>query len=109
MRSADLTLNDDDVASTQVTLTLDPREVSERAGSRTVRVTGTLDGTARTTETVVTVTVGSGADTAVEGTDYADVPELELTIAANRTDADGDVHVAADERPHRRRDGRRYP
>ena len=44
VRSADLTLNDDDVASTQVTLTLDPREVSERAGSRTVRVTGTLDG-----------------------------------------------------------------
>ena len=86
VRSAELTLNDDDVASTQVTLTLDPREVSERAGSRTVRVTGTLDGGTRTTETVVTVTVGSGADSALEGTDYADVPELELTIAANRTD-----------------------
>ncbi len=87
VRLADLTLNDDDVASTQVTLTLDPREVSERAGSRTVRVTGTLDGMARATATVVTVTVGSGADTALEGTDYADVPELELTIAANRTEA----------------------
>ena len=86
VRSIGLTLNDDDVASTTVTLTLDPREVSERAGSRTVRVTGTLDGTARATETVVAVTVGSGVDSAVEGTDYADVPELELTIAANRTD-----------------------
>ena len=86
VRSADLTLNDDDVASTKVTLTLDPPEVGESAGSRTVRVTGTLDGGTRTTETVVTVTVGSGADSALEGTDYADVPELELTIPANRTD-----------------------
>ena len=86
VRSADLTLNDDDVASTNVTLTLDPREVRESAGSRTVRVTGTLDGGARMTETVVTVTVGSGSDSALEGTDYAEVPELELTIPANRTD-----------------------
>ena len=86
VRAAELTLNDDDVESTKVTLTLDPVEVSERAGSRTVRVTGTLDGTARTTATVVTVTVGSGADSAVEGADYADVPELELTISPNRTD-----------------------
>ena len=86
VRSTELALNDDDVASTKVTLTLDPPEVSESAGSRTVRVTGTLDGTARTTATVVTVTVGSGADSAVEGADYADVPELELRIPANRTD-----------------------
>ncbi len=86
VRSADLTVNDDDVASTKVTLTLDPLEVSESAGSRAVRVTGTLDGGVRATATVVVVTVGSGADPALEGTDYADVPELELTIAANRTD-----------------------
>ena len=86
VRSADLTLNDDDVASTQVTLTLDPREVRESAGSRTVRVTGTLDGGARPTATVLTVTVGSGADSASEGEDYAEVPELELTIPANRTE-----------------------
>ncbi len=86
VRAADLTLNDDDVESTQVTLTLDPLEVRESAGSRTVRVTGTLDGGARPTETVLTVTVGSGADSASEGTDYAEVPELELAIPANRTD-----------------------
>ena len=53
VRSADLTLNDDDVESTTVTLTLDPLEVRESAGSRAVRVTGTLDGGARMTETVV--------------------------------------------------------
>ena len=86
VRSADLTLNDDDVESTTVTLTLDPLEVRESAGSRTVRVTGTLDGGARPTATVVAVTVGSGGDTAAEGTDYQDVGDLELTIPANRTD-----------------------
>ena len=86
VRSVDLTLNDDDVASTNVTLTLDPREIRESAGSRTVRVTGTLDGGARPTATVVAVTVGTGGDSATEGTDYAEVPELELTIPANRTD-----------------------
>ena len=86
VRSADLTLNDDDVESTTVTLTLDPLEVRENAGSRAVRVTGTLDGGSRPTATVVAVTVGSGGDTAAEGEDYAEVPELELTIPANRTD-----------------------
>ena len=84
--SVDLTLNDDDVESTTVTLTLDPLEVRESAGSRTVRVTGTLDGGSRPTATVVAVTVGSGSDTAAEGTDYQDVGDLELTIPANRTD-----------------------
>ena len=67
VRSADLTLNDDDVESTQVTLTLDPLEVRENAGSRAVRVTGTLDGGARPTATVVAVTVGSGGDSATGG------------------------------------------
>ena len=84
--SADLTLNDDDVESTTVTLTLDPLEVGENAGSRAVRVTGTLDGGSRPTATVVAVTVGSGGDSAAEGTDYQDVGDLELTIPANRTD-----------------------
>ena len=86
VRSTDLTLNDDDVASTTVTLTLDPREVSESVGSRTVRVTGTLDGGTRAEDTEVRLTVGAAGDTAVPGTDYERVPELDLTIPANRTD-----------------------
>ena len=85
VRATNLTLNDDDVESTTVTLTLDPREVGESVRSRTVRVTGTLDGGARPTPTVVAVTVGSGSDTATEGEDYAEVPALELTIPPNRT------------------------
>ena len=86
VRSADLTLNDDDVASTTVTLTLDLLEVSESVGSRTVRVTGTLDGGTRAEDTEVRLTVGAAGDTAVPGTDYERVPELDLTIPADRTD-----------------------
>ena len=86
VNSATLTLNDDDVESTEVTLTLDPDEVDEAGGSRAVRVTGTLNGGARTANTLVTVTVGSASDTADEGTDYADVGELELSIPADRTE-----------------------
>ena len=86
VNSATLTLNDDDVESTEVALTLDPDEVGEAAGSRAVRVTGTLNGMAITNNTLVTVTVGSPSDTAVEGSDYADVGDLELSIPANRTE-----------------------
>ena len=86
VRAATLTLNDDDVESTEVALTLDPDEVGEAVGSRAVRITGTLNGSALTTNTLVVVTVGSASDTAVEGTDYTEVGELELSIPANRTD-----------------------
>ena len=85
VRAATLTLNDDDVDSTEVALTLDPDEVGEAAGIRAVRITGTLNGSARATNTLVAVTVGAASDTAAEGTDYTDVGELELSIPANRT------------------------
>ena len=85
--AAMLTLNDDDVESTEVALTLDPDEVLESTGGRPVRITGTLNGGARTADTAVTVTVGMPSDTAVEGTDFADVGDLDLSIPGNRTEA----------------------
>ncbi len=85
VRSASLVLNDDDVESTEVVLTLDPDRVSEDAGSRTVRITGTLNGGALTEEKAVAVTVGDLLDTAEEGTDYTAVGDLTLRIPANRT------------------------
>ena len=86
MRSATLTLNDDDVETTEVALTLDPDEVGEAAGSRAVRIIGALNGGPLTTNTLVAVTVGAPADSAVEGTDYTEIGALELSIPANRTD-----------------------
>ena len=78
--SATLTLNDNDVASTKVILSLDPSAVSEGAGGPTVRVTGTLDGSARTAATEVTVSVGGA--TATAGTDFDTVSPFTLTIPA---------------------------
>ena len=78
--SATLTLNDNDVASTKVILSLDPSAVSEGAGGPTVTVTGTLDGSARTAATEVTVSVGGA--TATAGTDFDTVSPFTLTIPA---------------------------
>ena len=105
VRSADLTLNDDDVASTEVVLTLDPLEVSERAGSRTVRVTGdagrrsTDHGDGRDGDGGIGGRLGAGGD-GLRGD-----PRAGADDPGEPDGWDGIVHVAADERCHRRRDG----
>ena len=83
--SATLTINDNDAASTKVTLSVDPTSVSEGAGSTTVAVTGTLDGGARTSATAVAVSVAGG--TATAGTDFDTVNNFTLTIPAGATSA----------------------
>ena len=80
----ELTLADDDSASTQVALSVDPRSVAENATATTVTVTGTLDGATRTQPTTLTVSVGAGTDTATEGTDYGAVNDFTLTIGAGQ-------------------------
>ena len=67
--SATLTINDNDAASTKVTLSVDPTSVSEDAGSTSVTVTGSLNSAARDSDTPVTVSVDNG--TAIAGTDFA--------------------------------------
>ena len=85
---ATLTITDNDAASTdndgaptKVTLSVDPATVSEGAGETPITVTGTLDGSARTSATSVTVSVGGA--TATAGTDFATVSDFTLTINAN--------------------------
>ena len=80
----ELTITDDDSASTEVELSVSLRWVSENAGGSPVTVTGTLDGGARTEATTVTVSVGATGDSATEGTDYATVNDLTLTIDAGQ-------------------------
>ena len=85
---ATLTLNDDDVASTSVSLSLDPGSVSEDAGSVSLAVTATLDQQARPEPTAVTLTVGRTGDAAESGTDYtsiADYVRVVLTIPGGET------------------------
>lgn len=81
--SATLTIDDDDAASAKVILSVDPPNVSEGDGQTPVTVTGTLDGSARTGPTSVTVSVSGG--TATAGTDFDTVNNFTLTIPAEAT------------------------
>ena len=85
--SVDVTVGDDETVSTAVALSVNPASVDEDAGATatSVTVTGTLDGAPRTADTTVTVTVGASGDGAAEGTDYATVADLTLTIDAGET------------------------
>ena len=82
-----VTVTDDETVSTEVTLTVDPATLDEGDGATTVTVTGTLNGGTRDAATAVTVSVGASDDSAVEGTDYATVEDLTLTIGAGQTAA----------------------
>ena len=78
-------VGDNETESQRVLLGLDPDSLAEDAGASSVRVTATLDGAPMTTDTAVTVAVGASGDEAVEGTDYAAVSDLTLTINAGDT------------------------
>ena len=94
----DVTVGDDETASTAVALSVSPASVDEDAGATSVTVTGTLDGAPRTADTTVTVTVGATGDGATEGTDYTSVADLTLTVDAGENHGHGDVHADADGR-----------
>ena len=73
-----ITMYDDDM-----TLSVNPTSVDENAGSTSVTVTATA-GTFPSARTV-RVQVGKSSDGAKEGTDYANVPDFNVTINANAT------------------------
>ena len=62
-----------------------PATLSESAAATVVTVTATLNQAPRSVATVLTLSVGESSDTAVEGTDYATVSNVLLTINANQT------------------------
>ena len=70
-------ITENDTASTKVILSVEPATVNEDDGSTQVTVTGTLDGAALTTNTVVEVSVGGGGS-ATAGTDFATVTSFDL-------------------------------
>ena len=73
--------------STAVRLTMDEARVAEAGPAKTVTVTGMLDRAVRPGATIVVIEVGAVTDTATEGTDYATVDDLTLTIPAYATSA----------------------
>ena len=62
-----------------------PATLSESAATTTITVTATLNQAPRNVATVLSLSVGESSDTAVEGTDYATVSSVLLTINANQT------------------------
>ena len=78
-------VNDNELASTVLTLKASPEIVQEEDGTRVVTVTGTLNKAPWTTDMDALVTVGAAGDTAIEGIDYSQVADLTLTIPAGET------------------------
>ena len=81
--TATFNITDDDDAPTGITLSVDTTTIAENDDPATVTVTATVNGgTAYQSDTTVTVKVGKSGDTAVEGTDYANVADFDLLIEA---------------------------
>ena len=81
-----VTVADNDAAPDGITLTVDTDTIAEDAATATVTVTATVDGgTTFGEDKTVRVEVGAGTDSAVEGTDYANVAGFDLVITAGAT------------------------
>ena len=83
--SVTVTVADNETVSTGVVLSVAPATLSESAAATTITVTARLNQAPRNVATVLSLSVGESSDTAVEGTDYATVSNVLLTINANQT------------------------
>ena len=91
--TAQVTVTDDDTASTAVTLSVNDTEVAEDSSSgEEIEVTATLDGATLGTATHVTVSVAGG--TATAGDDFAAVDDVTVTIAAGEASGTGTFTLA---------------
>ena len=82
--SVSVTIDDDDLVSTGVALSVNTPAVDEDASVTDVIVTGTLNGVARAEPTILTVSVGASDDAATAGADYIAVDDLTLTIPSGQ-------------------------
>ena len=85
--SAEVTVLDNDAST--VTLAVTPDEVAEDASATDVTVTAAWAAGTRAAATELTVEVGHSGDAATEGSDYATVQDLTLTIAAGAAETSG--------------------
>ena len=83
------TINNDD-KTPSVNLSVTPARVAENDGATLTKVTATFSNSSTyEAATTVTVSVGDGTDSAVSGTDYADVADFTITIAAGTSSGTG--------------------
>ena len=87
--SATLTVTNDDQPSTAVALSVSPSSVAENGGARSVRVTATLDRSARSVPTNVVVSLHSQEVEFGPGKDMAAVKPFTIAIEPGRTSASG--------------------
>ena len=80
---ATLTITDDDLAPTAITLSLNPAVVGESAAATTVTVTASLNNSPLPAATTVTVSRTGG--TANSGTDYTAINAFTVTIPSGQT------------------------
>ena len=85
--SVAVTVTDDETVSTGVVLTVNPTRLSESAVATAITITASLNQAPRNVATVLSLSVGESGDTALEGTDYATVGGLSLTIGAGASSA----------------------
>ena len=80
--AAEVTIADDETASTSISLSADPHSVSEGAESVRGQITASLSGKVLDADAVVTVTIDEAASTAARDVDYNISFSPELTIPA---------------------------
>ena len=83
MASADITIADDETASTSISLSADPLTVGEDAGVTNVTITATLNGKVLDADATVTLSV-DGASEATRDVDYSALFNPLLTIPAGQ-------------------------
>ena len=95
-RQVNITIADDEIASTSIVLAVSPRTISEKGGRTTVTVTATLNGQPLSKDATVTLSIDSNASTATRDRDYAMVFEdnkSQLTIPAGQLQGSTTVSI----------------
>ena len=88
----DIEIRDDDSASSEILLSVDPKEIQENAGSTDVTVTATLDG--KEEDAVVTLKIRIDGGTAErDGVDYTASNLPTITIAAGDIEGTGSLSI----------------
>ena len=83
------------VAPASITLSVDPERVLEGAGATPVTVTASLDGSVRTEDTAVTVSVSGSGAAGVVG--FASVAAFDVTISAGAAQGTGTFTVTPED------------
>ena len=85
------TITDDDATPTGITLSANPNSLGEDDAATSVTVTATLNGSTRTSATVVTI--GTLAGSATKDTDYSATSLASITIPANTESGTGTLTI----------------